>query len=695
MPHVDHDSGLALLYGSWSDVAAERDLPVLDLNSTEPLSFDLDRLPELPQPRPPAEPIPAPVGLAPALPEDAEEEVYESADGTMWLRGDVLMCACPECSAPMSVRLWLMLADCWRCATTIELNEEQEREVQRLLEKRERARRAVTRPQAAPQPSAAAPVAPAEPPRPKRTEAKPPPPPVPEKKEPPATTPREQPPPPPAPKPPAEQPQQPRRVAASKKPIGVRAKYRKMAVLGAARVMVNELFKQMPAWMASLLFHLIVAALLMLIYIGDEQQPPTIVLSVQVNSPRIEGGDVANIVRDEPQFDLPVMDKPKTENQMRALILADQEARQLRVDPAAPLPQLPDLNQVKQIIGATDVQRRMLAARDPRVRVEMVKREGGTTMTEAAVARGLRWLSAQQNQDGGWALKSGRSDAAGTSLALLPFLGAGQTHQTGIYQEAVSKGLRWFIDHQKPDGDLRHGTSSNHGMYAHGQAAIVLCEAYAMTGDEQLRIPAQKAIDFIVMAQHPAGGWRYSPGQEGDMSVVGWQLMALQSARAAKLTVPDSTLELASHFLDSVSHADGAQYSYQPRQRPNEAMTAEGLLSRMYLGWNKRDNPPLVDGVAWLVDEHLPDARKTNMYYWYYATQVMHHHGGPEWERWNLKMRHALTETQVSSGRDAGSWSPGGRHGAAGGRLYMTSLATCTLEVYYRHAPIFRQIKLD
>ena len=57
--------------------------------------------------------------------------------------------------------------------------------------------------------------------------------------------------------------------------------------------------------------------------------------------------------------------------------------------------------------------------------------------------------------------------------------------------------MRWLIKHQKDDGDLRV-THGNSGMYAHGQATIVLCEAFAMTGDEELRVPAQKAIDFIV-----------------------------------------------------------------------------------------------------------------------------------------------------------------------------------------------------
>ena len=143
-----------------------------------------------------------------------------------------------------------------------------------------------------------------------------------------------------------------------------------------------------------------------------------------------------------------------------------------------------------------------------------------------------------------------RSDSAATSLCLLPFLGAGQTHQVGIYQDTVAQGLRWLIQHQGSDGDLRIDSAGNAGMYAHGQGAIVLCEAYALTHDEQIRDAAQRAIDFIVDAQHPAGGWRYQPGDRGDTSVFGWQLMALHSARAAGLDVPMETLELASIYFE-------------------------------------------------------------------------------------------------------------------------------------------------
>lgn len=262
-----------------------------------------------------------------------------------------------------------------------------------------------------------------------------------------------------------------------------------------------------------------------------------------------------------------------------------------------------------------------------------------------------------------------------------------------MYRDQVASGLRWMIENQKSDGDLRVDSRGQSGMYAHGQGAIVLCEAYAMTGDEMLREPAQRSIEFIVDAQHPAGGWRYRPGEPGDTSVLGWQVMALQSARVAGLKVPEETFELAGQYLDRVQSGDGFSYSYQRGRSPTHVMTAEAMLCRMYSGWTF-DDPGLSEGVTRLVDRFPPKRSDTNIYYWYYASQVMHHAGGVDWERWNRRLREILVQTQEKSGHEAGSWNPRGPHAQAGGRIYMTSLAICTLEVYYRHAPIFRRLDL-
>jgi hypothetical protein len=377
---------------------------------------------------------------------------------------------------------------------------------------------------------------------------------------------------------------------------------------------------------------------------------------------------------------------------------------------------LPRLDQVQQELASTDGSR-MAQGRDPRLRSQMVIHEGGTIHSEAAVANGLRWISRHQSSNGSWSLDQfhaagecdGRcgaagganSDTAATGLALLPFLGAGQTPERGIYSEHVKRGLAWLIHAQKSNGDLRSGSGN---MYAHGIASIALCEAFMLTKDESLRKPAQKAIDFIIKAQDTksgrrSGGWRYSPGESGDLSVVGWQLMALQSARHAGLNVPKSVLDRADRFLDSVqSGKHGGLYSYIAGRQPEDAMIAEGLLCREYLGW-PADHPGLAEGSKHML-KHLPKPERPNIYYWYYATQAMHHLGGEEWDTWNTAARETLIELQSDQGHEAGSWDPaggaiGGHDIQAGGRLYMTSLAICTLEVYYRHLPIYRRIELS
>ena len=68
----------------------------------------------------------------------------------------------------------------------------------------------------------------------------------------------------------------------------------------------------------------------------------------------------------------------------------------------------------------------------------------------------------------------------------------------------------------------------------------------------------------------------------------------------------------------------------------------------------------------------------------------MHHVGGDRWKQWNDKMRPLLIEMQTKEGHESGSWTPGGHYDTVGGRLYMTALAVCTLEVYYRHLPIYK-----
>jgi len=610
---------------------------------------------------------------------------------TVWLDGDVLACTCPDCGGPMSIRLWLGVADCWRCGSSIELSEEQEQEALRLLREREEPRRAqpqeaiaATRPAAADQPTA-------------RPES-------------PTAAPKPQPAPKPATVSPRQVAQQPRRVATTEAQHGARARVRDLQTKGTIGVLWSNLSGDLPAWLISLVLHLVAMLLLGLWADRAEHDTRPITLSTNVGYEDLEGA-IEDVPLEGPEFEAPgAIDLDELTEVIQSPGRPEPQLEEgMSMDPPDPLGDHPLTITQLTLGGPPAVAGRMFAGRDPELRSTILRREGGTSLTEAAVARGLAFLSRHQNQDGSWSLHAFHrspacngqctgaggvtSDTAGTALALLPFLGAGQTHLQGLYAEAITKGLKWLVEHQGEDGDLQGAGGGR--MYAHGLATIVLCEALHLSRDEQLRGPAQSALDFVVRAQHYEGGWRYRPGEPGDTSVVGWQLMALQSGKAAQLYLSPEPFKLAGHYLDRAqTDKIGSRYAYQPNGRPTHVMTAEALLCRQYLGW-PRTHRGLRAGVKYLLEKHPPDARTPNVYYWYYATQVMHHIGGKSWYRWNLRMRQVLTETQETRGHQAGSWAPRGNFSSQGGRIFMTSLAVCTLEVYYRHLSLYREDHLE
>jgi hypothetical protein len=277
-----------------------------------------------------------------------------------------------------------------------------------------------------------------------------------------------------------------------------------------------------------------------------------------------------------------------------------------------------------------------------------------------------------------------------TAMALLALQGAGNTHREGEFKDVVAKAWKWMISKQNQDGEFSQESIYNARLYTHAQCTIAICELYGMTKDQQYRKPAQLAIDFAIKSQDPTGGgWRYTPRQDSDLSVTGWFVIALQSAMMAGLEVPSPNLDSITKFLDAAQYNEGAQYTYKPGQGPTLPMTAEGLLSRQYLGWKHAD-PRLRAGVNYLLENKI-DYSEQNVYYWYYASQVLHHMGHEDWDKWNSIMREAVPKAQTKTGPESGSWSPSNdRWGSHGGRLYVTCLSVYMLEVYYRHLPIYK-----
>ncbi|MEZ6149367.1 MAG: prenyltransferase/squalene oxidase repeat-containing protein [Pirellulaceae bacterium] len=339
--------------------------------------------------------------------------------------------------------------------------------------------------------------------------------------------------------------------------------------------------------------------------------------------------------------------------------------------------------------------------------------------TELAIERGLEFLAKHQRPDGSWRLQDFdtqvlmRSDTAATGLALLSFQGAGYTHNQFKYAGTVKRAVQFLVSHQRANGDLYipqdPASDQNAWLYSHGIASLALCEAVGMTQDEQLRPAAQKAIDFMVASQDPQlGGWRYRPGAGADTSVTGWFMMAFKSGQLAGLNVPETTFDAIEKYLAASQAPSGEAYLYRynpyaadtPQQRhglaPTSVMTSVGLLMRLYFGW-KRDRAEMMDGADYLL-AHPPEngslaASRRDTYYWYYATQVMFHMRGERWEKWHDRLYPLLINSQVVDGELAGSWDPNyptpDLWARYGGRLYVTTLNLLSLEVSYRHLPLY------
>ena len=413
-----------------------------------------------------------------------------------------------------------------------------------------------------------------------------------------------------------------------------------------------------------------------------------------------------------------------------------------------------------------------LAQRSGSARGETAVAKGGSPSSEAAIERGLLWLARHQAANGSWSFEhsyctdpfghpsqqclcrtkgyiEGHTKAS-TSIALLPFLGAGNTHLNGPYKEVVYRGLEQLkitLDIELKELHLENPdfvSTFSGDLYGYGITALVMAEAFGMTGDPDLERYVNALSVFLARHQHPLGGWRYELGQPGDITVTGWQVVALKSSQLAGAPVHSDIFRQVDHFLDSLTppafsrrpaqaqvvvnqaggiNRDPTRYHYlasfanSTTREPSECTSAVGLLCRLYTGWNKND-PRLLQGVNQLLKSNTHPALL--LYRNFYLAQILLHIDHPSWDQWNRRNRDFLVRTQVTETTrmdqrnpafgsplcEIGSWyltNPRGatknairdRHLAPAGRLAHTALAILTLEVYYRLLPVYKPAAIE
>lgn len=338
---------------------------------------------------------------------------------------------------------------------------------------------------------------------------------------------------------------------------------------------------------------------------------------------------------------------------------------------------------------------------------------------ESSVDRGLQWLSEQQTDDGRFPSDEIAQPAV-TAMGVMAFLSRGHLPDQGPYGEQISRAIDFVLSTQRRRGyfslrpvlpPAQHLTPAQTVVYNHSIAGLMLGEVYGMcSGERSQRI--EQAIHRALIyhrqvqsrtksAPSDIGGWRYgypdSPAASSDMSVTGWALMFLRSARNAEFNVPKQYFDEGLDFVelcfetDSGNHDKGVFRYRPPDSQDNPQITLANTASAtltLILG-GRQDHVGVGAAVRWFRARSYPRPWENNYYYLasYYSSQAMAQVGGEAWEQIFPQIAAGLIEGQT----ETGSWPTGGANEKKFGPTYSTSLAILALTPAYGLLPIYQR----
>lgn len=318
-----------------------------------------------------------------------------------------------------------------------------------------------------------------------------------------------------------------------------------------------------------------------------------------------------------------------------------------------------------------------------------------------AVDKGLAWLAKNQQADGSWEQGSTSSTAV-PSLAVMAFLARGHMPGQGRYGDVINKAIDYVLSCQGEKGLISKGEHGNAAMYEHGISTSMLSEAFGMVDDtrkQRIEKALARAVQLILDAQHPGGkekpmphtgGWRYQPTQaDADISVSGWQLMALRGAANCGATVPKSALEAGREYIRRCAYkGDEGGFTYEAAKGPpNAARTGTGIVALEMLG--EHSSKEATKGGDYLL-AHIPDNPQSGEFYYYavyYDSQALFQLGDKYWETGYPK----LVATLLAGQDDRGVWAQGGGQEQQAGEAYRTSMAILALCVPFRYLPLYQK----
>ena len=313
---------------------------------------------------------------------------------------------------------------------------------------------------------------------------------------------------------------------------------------------------------------------------------------------------------------------------------------------------------------------------------------------ESAINRGLAYLASIQSPEGYFDGAYGRAPAV-VAFAGMAFLAQGHTPGRGPYGENLNRCIDYILSQQRDNGYLVAREGADRGMYSHNSAALFLCEVSGMVdAARQARLDAaiSKALKLTLAAQNiakpagHAGGWRYDPGSgDSDMSLTGWGLMALRSARLNGARIPDDNIERAIKYVLGMQSGTGS-FGYQgPADNIN--LTGAGVLCLELCGYHGTEQ---MQRAADFIAKNFPGIAGSSFesYALYYNSQAAFQIGGTLWQEfagWMYQRYLPLQQPDGAWRERPGTWMSGQDQGTA----YPTAMRILAFAVPYRQLPIY------
>ena len=334
---------------------------------------------------------------------------------------------------------------------------------------------------------------------------------------------------------------------------------------------------------------------------------------------------------------------------------------------------------------------------------------------DEAVDRGLAYLKSAQNADGSWPAEAinrfrgpgPNGDLAVTALAVMAFLSAGHVPGEGPYRETVEKGVRYVTSHQARNGLFAAQTGGQTEMYYHGICTLMLAEVAGMTDArtaDDLRDKLKAAVAVVLEAQRKtgphAGGWRYTvsayPANDADLSVTGWQLMALRAAKNVGCDVPADRIQAAVEYVKKCHDARTGGYMYTVTfGNVTVPCTGTGILAMELCGKEYHGTAEAVRAASYLLKTPLAASQQHFFYGAYYTAQGMFQLGTSlgtnYWRAYRDELHRALLRTNPPQA--TGAWTGRGVDDGRLGPAYCTSMAILALTVEYRLLPIYQRFE--